>query len=107
MSRRPSLSRATRLAAGIPYCEVDGCDRAPYRRTRAGKWYCVADYATAPKAPPVPKVGPHTQLNVDVPADLRLRATAAAAERRLTLAEWTRRALVEALERQGAAKSGS
>lgn len=100
-------TRAERIRLGLPTCNTPTCHRAP-RRGRVGSWrllYCPR--CASATARTRTKIGPSTYLGLKVPVALFERASGAASDQSVSLAEWVRRAIGEALERQTPASSGS
>lgn len=99
-------SRAERIRLGLPICITPGCSRSP-RPGRNGKHLERCAPCARGRARKRLPAGPMAYFGFKVPVALLGRAEIAAAEGLMSLAEWVRRAMGEALERQTPASSGS
>lgn len=93
-------TRADRIRLGLPVCQKSGCHRAPGRgrgkpRPHCPLHACVLHRARRPKS-----LGPSIPRLLLFPLALDAAAQRAAYAESLSLAEWVRRAIRGALERQ-------
>lgn len=85
MSRRPSFTRAERIARGLPVCAIDGCDRSPHRVGLCWLHYEQPETRAAVPRKRRPKGSPSAVLHADLPPDLVLAAKLEAARRGVSM----------------------
>lgn len=99
-------TRAERICYGLPVCITPKCHRAP-RPGRNGKCLDRCPPCAARHARPKTAIGPTVYFGFKVPIVMLGRVHVVADDARVTVAEWVRRAIGEALERQTPASNGS